>query len=390
MTPPVDRVLFKVAAACNLACDYCYWFRDQRVHALPRVASDMVLRSFLARLREYLEAQRPATFTVSLHGGEPMLLGFKRLIGLVIALKTLETETGVRIHVNMQTNATLIDPRWARALKELDVSVGVSLDGPEALNDAHRITRSGAPTYAAVRRGYEALTAAGHAPSLLMVYTPGLDLSRFVEVLESFNSRWLDVLIPDATWNDGEQPEIAFFPELAEFWHLHLRPRGVHVRFAANVFDLLAGAGSTSESLGGQPCRTFSVESDGRYALLDVLNAVGNGSAATGMSLADHSITEFLDSGPFAWQMETSQRLPAECVPCPFARTCGGGYFPSRWDPETGFSRKSANCRTLYATFARATRLLQEESVKTREAAPDEREMARRASPRSGLTLSPG
>jgi uncharacterized protein len=41
----------------------------------------------------------------------------------------------------------LISPEWCALFKEWDVGVGVSIDGPKALHDANRVTRSGRGTF---------------------------------------------------------------------------------------------------------------------------------------------------------------------------------------------------------------------------------------------------
>ncbi|HBS47504.1 MAG TPA: anaerobic sulfatase maturase, partial [Paenibacillus sp.] len=47
----------------------------------------------------------------------------------------------------LQTNGTLIHEKWAKFFKRYNFLVGVSLDGPESIHDAHRITVSGKGSY---------------------------------------------------------------------------------------------------------------------------------------------------------------------------------------------------------------------------------------------------
>jgi uncharacterized protein len=57
----------------------------------------------------------------------------------------------------MQTNGTLLDEVWCRFLAAEGFVVGVSLDGPQALHDLHRVTRDQQPTYERAVRGWKLL-----------------------------------------------------------------------------------------------------------------------------------------------------------------------------------------------------------------------------------------
>ncbi|MEJ0048739.1 MAG: radical SAM protein [Rhodospirillales bacterium] len=53
------------------------------------------------------------------------------------------------VHVRhaMQTNGMLVTPEWCEFFKKWQVGVGVSIDGPKHLHDAHRMTRAGRGTF---------------------------------------------------------------------------------------------------------------------------------------------------------------------------------------------------------------------------------------------------
>ena len=72
--PPVFTfLLVKLAQRCNIACTYCYWFRDADVYKKPAVltveSEDALCKALEAHIREFdLE-----NFVVIFHGGEPLL-----------------------------------------------------------------------------------------------------------------------------------------------------------------------------------------------------------------------------------------------------------------------------------------------------------------------------
>src|SRR5208282_5960590 len=58
---------------------------------------------------------------------------------------------------SLQTNATLITQNWCDFFLEHGVEIGVSIDGPDFVHDAHRMTRKRTGSHAATMRGVKLL-----------------------------------------------------------------------------------------------------------------------------------------------------------------------------------------------------------------------------------------
>ena len=65
--------------------------------------------------------------------------------------------SGFEVTQSFQTNATLVNDAWCDFILRRGVQVGVSVDGPDFLNDRHRVTRKGGGTLANVLRGMRLL-----------------------------------------------------------------------------------------------------------------------------------------------------------------------------------------------------------------------------------------
>jgi uncharacterized protein len=159
-----------IGPRCNLACGYCYYLeKDSLFPPGHRFRMDSGL---LARfIRDTIASQSDAgvrEISFAWQGGEPMLLGLD-WFAQVMALQARFCPPGHRIGNAIQTNGTLVTDAWAGFLKQHDVLVGVSLDGPPALHDAARPDRRGRPSSAAVLRGLDRLLAAGVRVNLLTV-----------------------------------------------------------------------------------------------------------------------------------------------------------------------------------------------------------------------------
>ena len=71
---------------------------------------------------------------ITFHGGEPLCGGYDIIKLLVTQLH----ERFGQLSINMQSNLWLLDDRFCALFSQYGVSIGTSLDGPKALNDAQR------------------------------------------------------------------------------------------------------------------------------------------------------------------------------------------------------------------------------------------------------------
>ena len=102
----------------------------------------------------------------------------------------------------MQTNGTLLTPRWCRLLGELDIQIGVSLDGPQMINDRHRRDHEGNGSYEAVRTGIDNAKRCGLSFGILTVIDPSTDPGAVCDHLVELGPRAVDLLLPEATLDD--------------------------------------------------------------------------------------------------------------------------------------------------------------------------------------------
>ncbi len=141
-------------AVCNLACEYCFFLDKEQLYPGSRFRmSDEVLETYI---RQLIEAHSTPQVTVAWQGGEPTLMGvdfYRR----AIELQNKYRKPGMTFENTMQTNGTLLDDKWCDFLKENDFLVGISIDGPRELHDAHRVDKKGRPTFDRVMKGLRLL-----------------------------------------------------------------------------------------------------------------------------------------------------------------------------------------------------------------------------------------
>ena len=114
-------VQFDITNACNLACDHCYLPHHKNQGALTYEQWVRVLDQYEQLLKKLRMQPR-----VTLCGGEPLLCPF-----LPALLKEIRSRFGF-CELSVQSNGTLVTSSIAELFKSLNVSVQISVDGPDA------------------------------------------------------------------------------------------------------------------------------------------------------------------------------------------------------------------------------------------------------------------
>ncbi|OGD78656.1 hypothetical protein A2368_01960 [Candidatus Collierbacteria bacterium RIFOXYB1_FULL_49_13] len=90
------------------------------------------------------------------HGGEPTVAGVD-FYRIAIDMCHKYAVDGQRVTHSIQTNGTLLDEDWIKLFQQENISVGVSLDGPENLTNLTRIDASGKGAFSSIMRGINLL-----------------------------------------------------------------------------------------------------------------------------------------------------------------------------------------------------------------------------------------
>lgn len=137
---------------CNLNCTYCYYLEKAKLY--PETSNFRMSKELLEIfIRDYIKSQDLPQINFTWQGGEPTLLGidfFKHAIAL-----QKKYGSGRKIENAFQTNGTLINDDWCRFFKDHNFLIGLSVDGPEEIHDAHRVNIAGKASFNQVRRALE-------------------------------------------------------------------------------------------------------------------------------------------------------------------------------------------------------------------------------------------
>ncbi|MBM3724170.1 MAG: quinohemoprotein amine dehydrogenase maturation protein [Acidobacteria bacterium] len=160
VTPfPLQTLVLNLTNQCNLSCQYCYEFGEDRV-ATPEGKPKFMDWETAQASVDYLFVQAAGRRAVSItfFGGET-LMNFRLLERVVEYAKVRAAEGGQYVDFSLTTNGTLLTPEIIEFLANENIGVTVSLDGPPELNDKLRVFANGRGSYGVIAPKVRALLA---------------------------------------------------------------------------------------------------------------------------------------------------------------------------------------------------------------------------------------
>lgn len=354
---PFREFVVKVHSRCDLACDYCYMYEmaDQSWRDRPHRMSLDIARRTAMRIGEHARRHQIPSVALILHGGEPLLAG-RELITELVSATQAAVGPDVQLDVRVQTNGVGLNDSYLRLFNDLDIHVGVSLDGGPEAHDRHRRFASGRGSYAAVAAGLDRLTKAPFRhlfSGLLCTVDLRNDPVATYKTLAEFDPPKIDFLLPHGTWASpppGRVPGAADAPYadwlIEIFDHWYFAPRTV-IRLFEDIMQLLLGVDASHEMLTLSPVRIVVIETDGAVEIADNLKVAYHGAAMTGLDVTRNSLDEVLLLPAVAARQLGERSLCPQCRACDIRRICGAGLYAHRYRPGTGFYNPSVYCPDL-------------------------------------------
>lgn len=354
----IRSLVLKVAARCNIACTYCYEYSagDQTWRNKPRFLAPYLASQLGQRIREYCETCKVNTMSIVAHGGEPLMLGARRLDSL---FHELQVGAGpVKLSLSLQTNGLLLDREICEVLARHRVMVGVSLDGGFHEN-RHRVDFKGENTWSRAVEGIQLLRE--HYPSIwggiLSVVDLETDPVRTLDALCAYAPPQLDLLQPYTTHDMAgvlrKQTAQRFgnwMRRAMEHWLATRHYGGIHIRVFEDALQSSVSGRPRTDWFGPRRVGYLVVETDGAYDVLDQLKVIGSESAsfrAIRSTVEAMSLTEAEGMARALLAEHGADQLPTDCEGCRWSEVCGGGHLTSRHSVRRGFDNRSVYCEGI-------------------------------------------
>lgn len=351
----VSTLVVKLAAPCNLNCSYCYVYQheDRSFLNRPALMSEEVFHRTLIAARDYCDRRPGHKLSIAFHGGEPTLIGVERFDAIAASARSI---LGRRLSgLYIQTNSTRIDSHWVETFRRRRVRVGVSLDGPQAVNDQFRVNHSGTGSHRAAVRGIRILQRGEIRPSVLTVIHPGVSGLRVYRHLRRLGVTTMAFLLPDVTHDSKHRwygqlegtPVADYLVPIFDAWFDEDNPR-IEIRIFADLLHLMFGHPARRDQFGSPQVDYLVIETDGSIEGLDALRSCAEGISKTGLNVLTHSFEDIAFGSPLVYRaMTTGFPLPDACHECPERDVCRGGFLPNRYSKMNGFNNRSVWCADI-------------------------------------------
>jgi uncharacterized protein len=292
-------------------------------------------------------------FAVVLHGGEPLLIGVRRLEHLLQQLRSVLPE---KHSIGIQSNGILINDQILDLCSKYRASISVSLDGPEAINDASRVGHKGEGTFSRVMAGIEKLNA--HSDSsflfsgLLAVIDPESDPQDIYNFFKSTKTKSVDFLYRDGNhdklpYGKNSFSSIEYGEWLQGLADVYLNDKNpFKIRIIDDCIRLLLGGRGLKEGIGITDFGIVVIDTDGTITKNDTLksNFKGADRFSEVLNINHHDLLDVFSSPEFGLSHALQRPTSETCQSCSELRVCGGGMPLHRWSKSNGYDNPSVYC----------------------------------------------
>ncbi|MDF1498051.1 MAG: radical SAM protein [Patescibacteria group bacterium] len=207
LNPDIRAFRIALTEECNLKCPECFVTKNRNN---LKTMSHATLETVIKKTISYGTSEK---ITYHFFGGEPLIRfdHIKRTVDMVN--EAVKTRKMIKPFYTMTTNLTFLNDNMIRFFKKNDFKIGVSIDGPENINNKFRIYKNGRGSFKDTKHNYYRLIKAGIDTHVLITPHAGFldQLPKiFRGTLKTFPSKTITINTPfhyrSLAWNiDGEK-----------------------------------------------------------------------------------------------------------------------------------------------------------------------------------------
>lgn len=338
---------------------------------MPALMSQETIEALSSALKT-LCSDQSTPFATVLHGGEPLMMGARRLAYLLSKLRGVLPLTHP---LCIQTNGTLITDEILDTCAAHHVAISVSIDGPKPVNDKFRIGHKGESTFDKLVAGIDRLRnhpkAAQLYSGLLAVIDPLSDPAEVYWFLKKLGAPSVDFL-----HRDGNHSNLPFGKEsfesveygtwLLELFDTYLSDTSpIKIRFLDDLMKISMGGRGVKEGIGQKSYGILIVETDGALTKNDTLKSSFDGADKfeTHWNVRNDQLSKIVKSEEFSEYHRLQVPSAIQCKTCPQLASCGGGMPLHRWHDKNGYDNPSVYCNDQKYLIQKINTRLKEEGV---------------------------
>ena len=353
---PIGLVVVQSTSLCNLDCSYCYLPDRQK----RRVFDLNMLPLLMQRILESPFAG--PEFSLVWHAGEPLTLPTSWYDQATAIINRSLEQFGaqdIQLDQHVQSNATLINDAWCDCFQRNRIVVGISVDGPEHIHDAHRRFRNGRGSHALAMKGIESLHRNDVPFHCISVVTADA-----MEQPEAMYRFFRDNGIREVGFNveeqegihtsssmQGSEMEAKYRTFLHAFWSLSEQDGyPVILREFDQVISLIQGNQRMTQNELNRPFSILSVDWQGNFSTFDpeLLSVASDRYGTFNLgNLKDLSLVESTETEQFRrLLLDMSSGVESCHQGCEYFGLCGGGNGSNKfWEHGSLASSETNSCR---------------------------------------------
>ncbi len=352
---PVRLVVMQAGSFCNLDCDYCYL---PHRHLKQRLSIELIAPIFEKLLTSPLVRD---SFTVCWHLGEPLAVPMRFYEEAVAIANKVRVRLNARVAINysVQTNGLFLTQAWCDFFKQHHFNVGISLDGPAFIHDAHRQTRTGLGTHEATMRAIGLLQQNNFDFQVIAVLTEA-SLNYPDEIFQFFRDNGIERIGFNVEEVEGSnrtsslqraniaQRVRAFWERL---WELTASTNGaIQIREFEDVSELIFKAGGRFTNEMCRPFSIISIDSQGNFSTyspeLLAMTSVDYEDFILGNLLQDTLESVCASSKFLRLYQDIASGLFVCQDSCEYFNLCGGGAPSNKyWENGTFICSETMACK---------------------------------------------
>ena len=353
---PIGLVVVQSTSLCNLDCSYCYLPDRQK----RRVFDLNMLPLLMQRILESPFAG--PEFSLVWHAGEPLTLPTSWYDEATVIINRSLEQFGaqdIQLDQHVQSNATLINDAWCDCFQRNRIVVGISVDGPEHIHDAHRRFRNGRGSHALAMKGIEALHRNDVPFHCISVVTADA-MEQPEEMYRFFRDNGIREVgfnveeqegIHTSSSMQGSEMEAKYRTFLHAFWSLSEQDGyPVILREFDQVISLIQGNQRMTQNELNRPFSILSVDWQGNFSTFDpeLLSVASDRYGTFNLgNLQDLSLVESTETEQFRrLLLDMSSGVESCHQGCEYFGLCGGGNGSNKfWEHGSLASSETNSCR---------------------------------------------
>jgi len=313
------------------------------------------MTTFAEKLSHYSDQYGLKSFQIVFHGGEPLLYPKEFYRESIKIFR--ERLSDSYFDFVLQTNGVGLDEEWYHLFNELNIRVGVSIDGPKEYHDKYRVFHNGKGSYDEVRTAIQlGLDKGMHG--VLSVANLNISPKELYQEFKDLNILSFNLLLPDGHFDklpDGiirekvntsdYTPYADWLIELFAIWKSD--PDRPNMRFFKTLIQLIAGEEVGDQVLGLKKNGVAILETNGNLEVADSIRACYEGITRNDINIHTHEIDAVLEDPLFDIYINSHQMVNEKCLNCPIYDICGGGFLLNRYSNENGFDNPTIYCHDM-------------------------------------------